>query len=474
MPLYLRTKRVVPSADIHFWESRSKIRISTVHAAVLAELGISDGQLKRSQKPVGATTSPQLDDASAIESVIRTWSLGQAVKRFPDENTLSIEIAREVGLGRRKNAFYWDRSENQNIGRVIHQQVVPKTSIGLSEQEFFSKLGNPCNPVGSHARNAEQEYLLQNMVKGALFEAARIADRHKVGISVRGTGVLAHMGIESGDPTKAQEFKNKTSKEWDLWMCDEMTFGDVGAVVHYDPRVGWKSPGGEAWMSKGPGDTDIDEWVDAQTDGEAWKSKARHLETTRRNSLSGDIKAGRTRAVTDEDDWKGAKKWFKKRLKEYWEEDVHYRRGHFKKHVLLEGPFIHLPERPGVHMYGDHDLFGFTQHAFGRLTLDSSPLLKTVQIDLQDANTFQAQHGGIWNWVPELAFHKDIKALIMGGHSAPKGEPLVYILPDFVVVAAFYVPDKVGDYLVPVWACPQATDWLKTTYSGKKLLEQFR
>ena len=86
-------------------------------------------------------------------------------------------------------------------------------------------------------RRAEQEYLMMNMEKGAMWDAAQVADEFKVGIAVRGTGLLAHMGIESGDPTKAQEFKNKTSKEIDLILCEEMEWSQLGAVVHYDPRA---------------------------------------------------------------------------------------------------------------------------------------------------------------------------------------------------------------------------------------------
>ena len=82
---------------------------------------------------------------------------------------------------------------------------------------------------------------MMNMVKGAMWDAAEVADEFKLGIAVRGTGLLAHMGIESGDPTKAQEFKNKTSKEVDLILCEEMDWSQLGAVVHYDPRVEWSS-----------------------------------------------------------------------------------------------------------------------------------------------------------------------------------------------------------------------------------------
>ena len=53
-----------------------------------------------------------------------------------------------------------------------------------------------------------------NMVKGAMWDAAQVADEFEVGIAVRGTGLLAHMGIESGDPTKAQESRTRPPRKW--------------------------------------------------------------------------------------------------------------------------------------------------------------------------------------------------------------------------------------------------------------------
>src|SRR5581483_3884400 len=141
----------------------------------------------------------------------------------------------------RKNAFFEDKSENENVHSVIHKTAVAPDSIGWSQQAFFETLGHERHKVGSDERNAEQEYLLQGMVKGAMFEAAEIAGKSNVGIAARPTGVLAHQGIESRNPTKAQEYKNKTSKEEDLFLCDELKWEDIGAVVHYNPRVGWSS-----------------------------------------------------------------------------------------------------------------------------------------------------------------------------------------------------------------------------------------
>ena len=77
--------------------------------------------------------------------------------------------------GSRENYFYNQDGENKNIGQVIYKGDVPKSSIGWTEQSFFRNLGNSRNALDSLKRNAEQEYLLQGMVKGAMHEAAQIA-----------------------------------------------------------------------------------------------------------------------------------------------------------------------------------------------------------------------------------------------------------------------------------------------------------
>lgn len=126
-------------------------------------------------------------------------------------------------------------------------------------------------------------------------------------------------------------------------------------------------------------------------------------------------------------------------------------------------------------MYGDHDLFAFTRTVYGRMVHDSLYGLVEVQKALQDANVFQAQHGGIWNWKPAQTFHVGIKKKIMGAHSPPDGEPLVYVTPGYCVTAAFYIPggDPGGeDKLVSAWEFPEATKWLATTWSGRKLAKE--
>ncbi len=374
--------------------------------------------------------------------------------------------------GERENYFYKQQGENENIAKVVYQSAPPKDSIGWSQTSFFENLGNSDRQKkGTPQRNAEQEYLLQGMVKGALYEAAQIANKFAVGISARPTGLLAHMGIESGDPTKAQEFKNKTSKEPDLYLCDEIEWKDLGAVVHYNPRAGWTSKAADAGSMGSirlivtpPADVTEDEWL----------KKKQHIEGVRLPKLFPDKKRLKSWPANDNAPFtltsKGEqdlKKLFKERAAEYTEEDYDYRCGHYAKYTKLVGPFVRLELRSDVNMVGDHDLFGFTVGEYGKLTHDET--LGHVQLALQQANTFQAQHGGIWNWRPKEEFHKNIKTKIMSAHSPMDGDPLVYILPGFQVHAAFYIPEK--EVLQSVWDFPGATKWLQSTYSGTALLK---
>ncbi len=367
--------------------------------------------------------------------------------------------------GSRQNYFYNQDGENKNIGDVIYKSSVPKSSIGWAEQSFFRNLGSSRNALDSLKRNAEQEYLLQGMVKGAMHEAAQIAQKFGVGISVRPTGVLAHMGIESGDPTKAQEFKNKTSKELDIYLCDELEFKDLGAVVHYNPRVGWNSKinsGALRVVVTPPPETTDSEWL----------LKKAHIQSVRlpalfkiKQKLSAWPANGSAPLVLTPKGEEDLKRLFKDRAKEYAEEDYDYRCGHYAPYTELVGPFVRLKVRPESNMVGDHDLFGFTHQEYGKLVLDDT--LAHVQLALQQANSFQAQHGGIWNWRPKEEFHKSIKAKIMSAHSPMDGDPLIYILPDGEVNAAFYIPE--GEKLISVWDAPGATKWLQSTYSGREL-----
>jgi len=363
----------------------------------------------------------------------------------------------------RFNYFHGKKGENENIGPVVYKAKVPTSSAGWTQGEFFANLGHPQHDVGSPQRNAEQEYLLQGMGKGAMYEAAQIANANGVGISVRPTGVLAHMGIESGDPTKAQEFKNKTSKEVDFFLCDELDWGQIGTVVHYNPRVGWKSAtdalAAKSWtyrFKKPPRTFTESEWT----------AKRQHVEKVRMPLLEKMNFKPRLRFWPKvEGDWTKLKDMFKDRVAEYHDEDFEYRRGHYVKYTDIVGVYVRVKVRGGINMVGDHDLFGFTEGKYGRLKLDTT--LGHVQIALQKAQSFQAQHGGIWNWQPQKDSHRSIKTKIMGAHSAPNGDPLIYVLPEWQVHAAFYVPGK--EKLKSAWEFPAAKQWLAGTHSGKSL-----
>ena len=356
----------------------------------------------------------------------------------------------------RKNAFFKQPGENSNIAPVVFRSDPSKSSTGWDNAKYFQNLGDPRHDVGSPQRNAEQEFLLQGMVKGAMTAAARIATKHGIGIAVRPTGVLAHMGIESGNPTKAQEFKNKTSKELDFFLCDELKWEDIGVVVHYNPRVGWSSgarPNGAIQVSQAPQVTD-----------QEWAKKRAYIQNVRLPTLKARRFDERLKFwPKTEDDWGKLRDLFRDRAREFAEEDHEYRFGHYKEHAHIEGPYIRLKVRPDVNMVGDHDLFGFTKGSSDTLILDTT--FPHVQQALQESLEFQAQHGGIWNWQPREPFHLDIKKKIMGAHSPPNGDPLLHFLPTGVLRAAFYVPTT--ESIESVWNHPSATAWKSQTFSGK-------
>ena len=357
----------------------------------------------------------------------------------------------------RENAFFNQEGENKNIAPVVFKSDPARSSAGWDKATFFAQLGDPRHNAGSTERNMEQEYLLQGMVKGAMTAAASISSKFRVGISVRPTGVLAHQGIESGNPTKAQEFKNKTSKELDLFLCDEIKWEDIGAVVHYNPRVGWSSgarPKGAIEVSHSPQVTDED-----------WGKKRKYIETVRLPTLKSRKLDERLRFwPKTEQDWGKLKDLFRDRAKEFAEEDHEYRQGHYKEHAHIEGPYIRLKARPEVNMVGDHDLFGFTKETTGTLIHDAT--FPHVQKALQESLEFQAQHGGIWNWSPKEPFHLEIKRKIMSAHSPPNGDPLLHFLPTGILRAAFYIPAT--ESLESVWEHPGAATWRSQTFSGKE------
>lgn len=416
--------------------------------------------------------------------VLANWRGDQLDRRCANWQELAKAIKLE--LGRRENYFFGQVGENLNIDTVIFKTDVPASSAGWSEPQFFAELGHPGNGrwfderVSSRAladmlvtdfikndhtllaivtqglrRRAEQEYLLMNMVKGAMWDAAQVADEFDVGIAVRGTGLLAHMGIESGDPTKAQEFKNKTSKEVDLVLCEEMEWSQLGAVVHYDPRVEWSSHAAET--NAGQGRSPM--FVAAATKADWEKKKLRIPDRLRK--LGPRLKAPSDAALEAA---------FMGRSREYMEEDHEYRKGHYAPHTTLVGPYVRLKVRSDVNMVGDHDLFAFTGHEgkdYGVFIPDSDARVASAQKALQNKPTFQAQHGGIWYWKPGTGFNVGIKQKIMGAHGPEGDEPLVYIRPGKQVTAAYYTTD---DKLESVWSNPGWTRWLLKTHSGQLLL----
>ena len=416
--------------------------------------------------------------------VLAKWRGDPEVRRFAGWAELTKALKEE--LGRRENYFFQQQGENLNIETVIFKTDVPTSSIGWSEPQFFAELGHPGNGrwfderVSSRAladmmltdfikddpgalamvtqglkRRAEQEYLMMNMVKGAMWDAAEVADQFQVGIAVRGTGLLAHMGIESGDPTKAQEFKNKTSKEVDLILCEEMEWSQLGAVVHYDPRVEWSSA--QAEMQSNLGHSPMFPRAAGKAD---WDKKKLKI-PERLRKLGPRIK-------TPPDSVLEAA--FMSRSKEYMEEDHEYRKGHYAPYTQLVGPYVRLKLRSDVNMVGDHDLFAFTKPEadhYGVFVPDTHPSVAQAQKALQNKPTFQAQHGGIWYWKPGTQFNVGIKQKIMGAHGPEGDEPLVYIRPGKQVTAAYYTT---SDNLGSVWYNASWTKWMGKTHSGDLFL----
>jgi hypothetical protein len=427
---------------------------------------------------------------TGVKIVLANWRGDTETRRFRDWGELTDAITQE--LGKRENYFFQQAGENLNIATVTFKTDVPTSSIGWTQGDFFENLGNPANvrwpneQFSSRAmsdmmtmdfiketpsafamvsqglkRRAEQEYLMMNMVKGAMWDAAEVADMFNLGIAVRGTGLLAHMGIESGDPTKAQEFKNKTSKEVDLVLCEEMEWTQLGAVVHYDPRVQWSSI--TAQQRAEVGRSPMIPW---KPDEDDWQRKLPKIRT--RVTLLQQKLGARFNCPSDTD----LKKAFTARANEYMEEDHEYRKGHYAPFTELVGPYIRLKARPDVNMVGDHDLFAFTEPGdgdYGKFMPDTNQRVGLAQKALQDKPTFQAQHGGIWYWKPGTDFNVGIKNKIMGAHGPDGDEPVVYIRPGKQVTAAYYTNTN-GDKLQAVWSDPSWTKWLGKTHSGQLLL----
>ncbi|WP_186645553.1 hypothetical protein [Fluviispira vulneris] len=91
------------------------------------------------------------------------------------------------------------------------------------------------NILNSLQKDAEQEYIINNMVKGALQEAYYIARQFRLSIVIRPTVCSAFWANEVGHPTKPREIKNKTCKYEDTLLNPKILPKDIGAVVHYKP-----------------------------------------------------------------------------------------------------------------------------------------------------------------------------------------------------------------------------------------------
>ncbi len=346
--------------------------------------------------------------------------------------------------------------------KVVHQSAVANDSAGWTNQGLFAGLGDPQNEQGSREQEIEQVYLLENMVKGAMEDAVKIARNYKIGIAVRGTNVRSHMGIESGDPTKAQEFKNKTANEKDLLLCDEMTLRDLGTVVHFDPRMGWRAPKIQLKAIQ----------PIMETSSRHWGAKLADLKH-RLGAIQKDPRKKGVFIPKNDGDWMKVKSRFLQRGKEYFDEHGSYvDGGKYANHAKIEGIHVRLQVKGGAArvMVGDHDLFGFTNPDTHRFLpeMRHNAAIKRVQDSLQASNNFQAQHGGIWYWAPEHQKDKTIRERIMRAHGPQDDEPLIYFCGNEArpVRAAFYVknPDRVES----VWSFNDTnTKWYPSFYRNQ-------
>jgi hypothetical protein len=442
-------------------QSRSPVPSPLSHVQGTAgEQGKAYGGLGESLSASRAHDATGSSASSAAIAALRQGAArrGSQVSEAGHRGLLSIRGGSDQELVRQgfRANFYFNRlGENLNKGHVIFRPQVSQTSAGLQHAEFFAGIGDPRHTNGSAQKNAEQEYLLQNMAKGPMYAASQIAVRHGLGIAVRGTGLTAHMGIEAGAPTKAQEFKNKTSKDIDLWLCDELQWGNIGAVVHFDPRVGWSSES----AAKHALSHETPMLPDEPTEHD-WQQKLEWIFKTRAPALMSMRSGLKMPGIED------LKEAFFSRAREYREEDTAYRHGEFQEHTTLAGPYIRLTVRPDENMVGDHDLFAFVEPDG---TIASAGRVDAIQKELQESHEFQAQHGAIQYWEPNEDFHKQIRDKIVNAHSPQKGSPLVVLWPNGTVVAAYF-NEKEGKLASP-WDLTVGKQWLKQTWSGKKLLE---
>jgi hypothetical protein len=343
-----------------------------------------------------------------------------------DYNSLLSFLKERTQMGFRRNSF----------GEIVQISSTPEIAFPYDTDLFKNKLHNVKFPNLSITKaNAEQEYIILNMVKGAIQETYEIAKKFNISIVTRPTSSFAFMNNETGYPTKPQEIKNKTCKYEDSILHPKITLNDLGAVVHYRPfNQNIKT---------------YDEFKRYETN--IWKKSYESI----KSKILGNQKT----------DLNKLKNQFESRTKEYFEEDPHYRfGGKFSNIVTIIDPFLFLKSSPGLKIYGDHDLFCFAD-ASGK---KPSPFQNNyILLELRHCKRFQAQHGAIYYWNPTTHFDRKIKDKIMSNHDIYGDEPLIVSTPRCVQLSFF---DTKKNCLISVWENLSNFKWLSTTHSGKNFL----
>ena len=322
-------------------------------------------------------------------------------------------------------------------GSIVQISNTPIKAINYDRDLFENKLHNKSFPnLTILNSNAEQEYILQNMVKGAIQETYEIAKNFNISIVTRPTSFVAFMNNEAGYPTKPEEIKNKTCKIEDTFLHQKITRNDIGAVVHYKPFK-----------------QNIRTYSEFKRNENAiWNCTYNSIKNFTLENYQTDSNKIKTQ--------------FELRTKEYFEEDPHYRfGGKFRKTVMIDEPFLYLRKEPGIKIYGDHDLFCFADSS-GKYPCATQNSMILLQLRYSDR--FQAQHGAIYYWNPTSSFDISIKNKIISSHDVAYGtDPLIVTTPHYVQLSFF---DAKKNCLISVWEALNNTKWLSTTYSGKKLL----
>ncbi|KAB8037107.1 hypothetical protein GCL60_14860 [Silvanigrella paludirubra] len=334
---------------------------------------------------------------------------------------------------------------NINLRRNYFKEFVHQGNddhnIKINHDFLENYLFNQNRNLTQLQRQAEQEYILSSIEIFALHEAFALAKKYMTSIAIRPTTPVAFMANESGNPTKPQEIKNKTSKFDDTFLHENIEIRDIGSVVHYNPSGHNLSLNDFKKFKK-----------------ELWKIKREKLNKVFKN-----------RSVTEKIvdyfycNMNKIENIFYLRTNEYIEENALYQPGgKYSKHVYVEEPFLFLKSKPGQKIYGDHDLFCFAGiNGVSPASIENKALLK----DLMLSPRFQAQHGGIYYWNPYEEFNKNIKITIMNSHTVGSKDPLVIVTPGFVKACYF---DYRKNELVSVWDFPNEKKWLEQTVSGQQ------